>query len=166
MTIDDEVLTAPLSVLGLSFRARRALLDCGFGTVGDVVAKTTVQLAKLPRLGPASLAEIKAKLNARGLSLRQPRGGAMPPKKWRRDMTTDDDELLRASLSVLGLRIRVYHVLLNSAFSTVGDVVANSEIELSRMHYLGPASLEHIKAKLSDRGLMLRPTGKVLAKRK
>jgi len=96
MTIDDEVLNAPLSVLGLSFRARRALLDCGFGTVGDVVAKTTVQLAKLPRLGPASLAEIKAKLNARGLSLRE-LGGALPPQNWRRDMTTDDDELLRAS---------------------------------------------------------------------
>jgi DNA-directed RNA polymerase alpha subunit len=160
MTLGDEVLNAPLSALGLSYRARHALLDNGFGTVGDVVAKTTVQLSKLPRLGPASVAEIKAKLNARGLSLRELGGGALPPKNWRRD-----NKLLRASVSVLGLRIRVYHALLKNGFSTVGDVVANSEIELSRMHYLGPASLAHIKAKLSTQGLTLRPAGKVAKKK-
>ena len=68
-----------------------------FGTLGDVVAKTTIQLARVPRVGSASVAEIKAKLNARGLSLRELGGGALPPQNWRRDMTTDDDELLRAS---------------------------------------------------------------------
>jgi DNA-directed RNA polymerase alpha subunit len=72
-------------------------------------------------------------------------------------MTTGGDELLRAPLSVLGLAIRVYNALLNNGFSTVGDVVANSEVDLWRLHYLGPASVAHIKAKLSAHGLELRP---------
>ena len=37
---DDEALAAPLSVLGLNIRATNALLNNGFSTVGDVVAKT------------------------------------------------------------------------------------------------------------------------------
>src|SRR5689334_10876899 len=40
MTCNDEALAAPLSVLGLSIRASNALLNNGFSTVGDVVAKT------------------------------------------------------------------------------------------------------------------------------
>jgi DNA-directed RNA polymerase alpha subunit len=63
----DDVLTAPLSVLGLNIRATNALLNNGFKTVGDVVAMTEVDLAKLPYFGAATL---KAKLSVRGLSLR------------------------------------------------------------------------------------------------
>jgi DNA-directed RNA polymerase alpha subunit len=72
-------------------------------------------------------------------------------------MTTGDDDLLAAPLSALGLSIRVYNALLNNGFGTVGDVVANSEVDLWQLHYLGPASVAHIKAKLSAHGLELRP---------
>ena len=37
MTPDDDVLSAPLSVLGLTLRTSNALLNNGFSTVGDVV---------------------------------------------------------------------------------------------------------------------------------
>jgi DNA-directed RNA polymerase alpha subunit len=66
----DDVLAAPLSVLGLNIRATNALLNNGFKTVGDIVAMTEVDLAKLPRFGPATLADIKAKLSHQGLALR------------------------------------------------------------------------------------------------
>ena len=72
-------------------------------------------------------------------------------------MTTGGDKLLPAPLSVLGLKTRVYNTLLNNGFSTVGDVVANSETDLCQLHYLGPAFVAHIKAKLSAYGLELRP---------
>ena len=70
MTPDDDVLSAPLSVLGLTLRASNALLNNGFSTVEEVMAKTDVELARLPLIGPSIMADINAKLRARGLALR------------------------------------------------------------------------------------------------
>jgi DNA-directed RNA polymerase alpha subunit len=70
MTPDDDVLSAPLSVLGLTLRASNALLNNGFSTVEEVMAKTDVELARLPLIGPSIMADIKAKQRARGLALR------------------------------------------------------------------------------------------------
>ena len=53
MTPDDDVLSAPLSVLGLTLRASNALLNNGFSTVQEVMAKTDVELARLPLIGPS-----------------------------------------------------------------------------------------------------------------
>jgi DNA-directed RNA polymerase alpha subunit len=69
MTPDEDVLSAPLSVLGLTLRASNALLNNGFSTVEEVMAKTDVELARLPLIGPSIMADIKAKLRARGLAL-------------------------------------------------------------------------------------------------
>ena len=79
MTLNDDVLGAPLSVLGLSVRAFNALLNNGFSTVGDVVAKPEIELWQLPHVGEYTLAEIKAKLGARGLTLRS----GPPRPKWK-----------------------------------------------------------------------------------
>ena len=51
VTGDDEALAAPLSVLGLSIRASNSLLSNGFSTVGEVVAKTEIELWQLPHVG-------------------------------------------------------------------------------------------------------------------
>ena len=67
---DDDVLAAPLSVLRLNIRATNALLNNGFSTVGDVVAKTEIEILQQPNLGPVTLTEIKAKLSVLGLALR------------------------------------------------------------------------------------------------
>jgi len=76
---DDEALAAPLSVLGLTIRASNALLNNGFSTVGDVLAKTERELLwQLPGVGRGTLAEIKAKLGTRGLALRP---GCLRPYK-------------------------------------------------------------------------------------
>ena len=67
----NEALAAPLSVLGLSIRASNALLNNGFSTLGDVVAKTERELLwQLPGVGQGTLTEIKAKLGTHGLALR------------------------------------------------------------------------------------------------
>ena len=77
MTGGDDLLTAPLSVLGLIVRASNALLNNGISTVGDLLAKTEVEIATLPGIGPFALADIRAKLSARGLMFRP--GGALSP---------------------------------------------------------------------------------------
>ena len=80
MTLNDNVLGAPLSVLGLNIRATNALLNNGLSTVGDVLAKTEIELWQLPGVGPGTLMEIKAKLSARYLTLR-PGGPPLPKRK-------------------------------------------------------------------------------------
>ena len=73
-------------------------------------------------------------------------------------MTEADEAVLAAPLSVLGLNIRATNALLNNGFSTVGDVVAKTEIEILQQQNLGPVTLTYIKAKLSALGLALRPS--------
>ena len=80
-------------------------------------------------------------------------------------MTTGDNDMLTAPLSSLGLATRLTNTLLNNGFSTIGDVVAKTELEIWQLHYLGPTTLTEIKTKLSALGLTLRP-GPPLPKRK
>jgi DNA-directed RNA polymerase subunit alpha len=77
MTTDDhDLLAAPRSVLGLTLRSHNALLNNGFSTVGDLLARTETELAELPLIGPKIVADIKAKLSSRGLTLHP--GGSLP----------------------------------------------------------------------------------------
>ena len=78
---DDDVLAAPLASLGLATRLTNTLLSNGFSTVGDVVAKSELEIWQLHYLGPATLTEIKTKLNALGLALRP--GPPLPNAKWK-----------------------------------------------------------------------------------
>ena len=79
MTLNDDVLGAPLSVLGLSVRAFNALLNNGFSTVGDVVALTEIELRQLRGVGRGTLTEIKTKLSSRDLTLLS----GPPRPKWK-----------------------------------------------------------------------------------
>ena len=81
MSHSGDILNAPLSILGLNIRATNALVNNGFRTVADVVARTEVDLARLPHFGQATMADLKAKLGARGLTLRQ--GGRLGDADWR-----------------------------------------------------------------------------------
>jgi hypothetical protein len=87
MTGDDEGLAAPLSVLGLSVRASNALLNSGFSTVGDIVARTETELAGLPSIGAFTIIDIKTKLIAHSLTLRANSPG--PRKSRRRSRTAE-----------------------------------------------------------------------------
>ena len=63
----DEAL--PIDVLNLSGRAWSSLRHDGIQTLGDLTRRTEQQLRAIENIGPASLADIKAKLADRGLSL-------------------------------------------------------------------------------------------------
>ena len=63
----DEAL--PIDVLNLSARAWSSLRQDGIQTLGDLTRRTSQQLRAIDGVGPASLADIEAKLADRGLAL-------------------------------------------------------------------------------------------------
>jgi carbon monoxide dehydrogenase subunit G len=63
----DEAL--PIDVLNLSARAWSSLRQDGIQTLGDLTRRTSQQLLAIDGVGPASLADIEAKLADRGLTL-------------------------------------------------------------------------------------------------
>jgi carbon monoxide dehydrogenase subunit G len=63
----DEAL--PIDVLNLSARAWSSLRQDGIQTLGDLTRRTGQQLLAIDGVGPASLADIEAKLADRGLAL-------------------------------------------------------------------------------------------------
>ncbi|HTZ91916.1 MAG TPA: SRPBCC domain-containing protein [Streptosporangiaceae bacterium] len=63
----DEAL--PIDVLNLSTRAWSSLRHDGIQTLGDLTRRTGQQLLAIDGVGPASLADIQAKLADRGLTL-------------------------------------------------------------------------------------------------
>jgi len=59
----------PIDVLNLSGRAWSSLRQDGIQTLGDLTRRTEQQLRAIENIGPASLADIKARLADRGLAL-------------------------------------------------------------------------------------------------
>jgi carbon monoxide dehydrogenase subunit G len=68
----DEAL--PIDVLNLSTRAWSSLRQDGIQTLGDLTRRTGQQLLAIDGVGPASLADIEAKLADRGLALASAEG--------------------------------------------------------------------------------------------
>ncbi len=64
-----EILSAPLSDLELSVRARNCLDSANMHTLADLVSMSEADVMTLKNLGKTSLQEIRAKLAERGLSL-------------------------------------------------------------------------------------------------
>lgn len=67
----EQSLGKPVSDLGLSVRARKALQTLGVQTLGDLAARTEAELMGVKNFGATSLEEVKEKLAENGLSLRQ-----------------------------------------------------------------------------------------------
>lgn len=67
----DELLSRSVNELQLSVRARKALTLLNVQTMGDLCTKTEAELMGVKNFGMTSLLEIKEKLLAAGLSLRQ-----------------------------------------------------------------------------------------------
>lgn len=65
------VLQKPVDDLDLSVRARKAVSLLGITTIGDLVSRTEAELLGIKNFGSTSLDEIKSKLSALGLGLRQ-----------------------------------------------------------------------------------------------
>ncbi|MFO7171976.1 MAG: DNA-directed RNA polymerase subunit alpha [Bacillota bacterium] len=67
----SKLLELPIEELDLSVRSYNCLKRAGINTIGELCAKTDEEMIKVRNLGKKSLEEVKAKLAALGLSLRQ-----------------------------------------------------------------------------------------------
>ncbi|HVS34866.1 MAG TPA: DNA-directed RNA polymerase subunit alpha C-terminal domain-containing protein [Gemmataceae bacterium] len=67
---EQAVLSKPVSELNLSVRARKCMNRLGLNTLGDLVQRTADELLESKNFGMTSLAEVREKLQAYGLSLR------------------------------------------------------------------------------------------------
>lgn len=67
----ESKLGKPVSDLGLSVRARKALQILGIQSIGDLAARTEAELMGVKNFGATSLDEVKIKLNEHGLELRR-----------------------------------------------------------------------------------------------
>ena len=67
----EASLARPVSELGLSVRARKALQILGIVTLGDLASRTEAELMGVKNFGATSLDEVKIKLAEQNLSLRK-----------------------------------------------------------------------------------------------
>ncbi len=67
---EQAVLNKPVSDLNLSVRARKCMNRLGINTLGDLIQRTADELLESKNFGQTSLAEVREKLHAYGLSLR------------------------------------------------------------------------------------------------
>ena len=67
---NETALSKPVSELGLSVRARKALQLLGIATLGDLAARTEAELMGVKNFGSTSLDEVREKLVEAGLGLR------------------------------------------------------------------------------------------------
>ncbi|MCG0238177.1 MAG: DNA-directed RNA polymerase subunit alpha [Firmicutes bacterium] len=67
----SKLLEMPIEELDLSVRSYNCLKRAGINTIGELCSKTDEEMIKVRNLGKKSLEEVKAKLAALGLSLRQ-----------------------------------------------------------------------------------------------
>lgn len=68
---NETLLAKPVTDLGLSVRARKALQVLGIMTLGDLAARTEAELMGVKNFGATSLDEVKEKLQENGLALRR-----------------------------------------------------------------------------------------------
>jgi DNA-directed RNA polymerase subunit alpha len=68
---NEGVLGKSVTELGLSVRARKALQVLGIQTIGDLAARTEAELMGVKNFGTTSLDEVKERLEAFGLGLRE-----------------------------------------------------------------------------------------------
>jgi DNA-directed RNA polymerase subunit alpha len=67
---EQATLNKPVSDLNLSVRARKCMNRLGINTLGDLIQRTADELLESKNFGQTSLAEVREKLHAYGLTLR------------------------------------------------------------------------------------------------
>jgi DNA-directed RNA polymerase alpha subunit len=150
-------LALSVTALGLSARGLNVLQSAGVQTIGELTQMTETRILECRNGSELTLAEIKARLADKGLSL----AGA--------DKTAATDELKIASktidvlllpLSDVELSVRTGHCLERMGIQTLGDLAQTTEAELVKSKNFGETSLVEIKEMLAANGLALANTEK------
>ncbi len=148
----EKLLSTPISDFELSIRSFKCLQQMGIHTLGDLVSKTETELLAFNNFGETSLAEVKAILKTKGLSLREEEPD--PRLVMKQDVLPEEARGL--SLEEAGLSPRIAKCLESAGIKTLGDVCSWTESELLELKDFGRASLRELKKKLVLYGLSLK----------
>ncbi|MHC4391455.1 MAG: tetratricopeptide repeat protein [Planctomycetota bacterium] len=151
----NAILRIPITDFELSVRARNCLNKMNIRSLGDLVIKTEEELLAYKNFGETSLHEIKQVLAQKGLRLGMFReqdegemvGGAA---------SDGDEEVLKKPVAELDLSVRAKNCMERLNLRTIGELIQKSETELMGVKNFGQTSLNEVKQRLAEHGLVLK----------
>ncbi len=153
------VMRTPITDFELSVRSRNCLSKMGVQSLGDLVRFTEQELLSHKNFGETSLQEIKDILAQKGLRLgmgRENEDEATRAFMGLEAPVDDRDAVLKRPISELELSVRSRNCMATLGVQTIGDLVAHSEQDLTECKNFGQTSMNEIRQKLAEFGLMLR----------
>lgn len=154
------LLDTPVTDFELSVRSRNCLKKMQIKTLGDLLRITEAELLSYKNFGETSLVEIREMLTSKGLRLGQSLDSGHYARIRREVAETLKgsvaDTVLNKPVGSLELSVRARKALQLLGVQSLGDLASRTEAELMGIKNFGQTSLEEIKARLSDHGLLLR----------
>lgn len=153
------VLRTPITDFELSVRSRNCLAKMGVVHLGDLVRFTEAELLAHKNFGETSLQEIKDILAQKALRLGMGREDEDEATRafMGLDRPQDDrDQMLKRPITELELSVRSRNCMATLGVQTIGDLVQHSETDLMDCKNFGQTSMNEIRQKLAEFGLMLR----------
>jgi DNA-directed RNA polymerase subunit alpha len=154
------VMRTPITDFELSVRSRNCLSKMGVQSLGDLVRFTEQELLSHKNFGETSLQEIKDILAQKGLRLgmgRENEDDATRAFMGIESPVDDREAVLKRPISELELSVRSRNCMATLGVQTIGDLVQHSEADLTACKNFGQTSMNEIRQKLAEFGLMLKP---------
>ena len=131
-------------------------------TIGDLVRKTENELLSCENFGRKTLTDIKELLARRGLMLSTETKTVTLESLLKSYISTEEpqksDDVLNKPIFEIDWSARVRGSLTRLKVYTVGDLVNKSEKDFMDLPNFGQTSLDEIKRRLSQTGLVLKQT--------
>ncbi|MCK6480026.1 MAG: tetratricopeptide repeat protein [Planctomycetes bacterium] len=153
------VMRTPITDFELSVRSRNCLAKMGVQSLGDLVRFTEQELLSHKNFGETSLQEIKDILAQKALRLgmgRENEDAATRAFMGIEKPQDDREAMLKRPISELELSVRSRNCMATLGVQTIGDLVLHSENDLMGCKNFGQTSMNEIRQKLAEFGLMLR----------
>ncbi len=153
-----QVLRIPITDFELSVRSRNCLKKMQIQTLGDLIIKTESELLSYKNFGETSLAEIKAILDSKSLTLGMDLNMVEPREKHvevHKLLDSGSEDARNKPISDLGLSIRSRKCMDILNVRTIGDLMTKTEDELLSCKNFGMTSLQDVRQKLAQCGLEL-----------
>ena len=155
----NAMLDIPVSDFELSVRARTCLKKMNIRTLGDLLRTTEAELLTYKNFGESSLVEIKQMLASKGLRLGQ--GVEDAHRTAKRNLMNSfkgsgKEVVLEKAVAEMNLSVRARKALQLLNIQSLGDLMSHTEAELMGVKNFGATSLQEVKDKLSEYGLVLR----------
>lgn len=142
-----KVLAKSVQELFLSARASNCLRKANIKTIGELAYRTEEELLQVKNFTKKSLAEVKAILYKRDLTLNLK---IDYPKLVSNKTLFKTEDFLKQSIDVLDLSYRAQHWLKKNRIETIGKLRNKSETQLLNIRNLGKKSVREIQYKLAE----------------